>query len=150
MRAVIQRVTDANVSVDGKITGQIEKGVVALIGVENEDTAKDVSYIAKKINGLRIFDDAEGVMNFNIKDAGGAVLAISQFTLLGDARGGNRPSWFNAAKPEIANGLYQDLIKELRTTYELHVEEGVFQAEMLVHINNDGPVTILLDSRKLF
>ncbi len=150
MRAVVQRVTDANVAVDGKITGQIGKGMVVLIGVENEDEKKDIDYIAKKIANLRIFDDSEGVMNLNIKDAGGDVLAISQFTLLGDARGGNRPSWFAAAKPEIAKGLYEKVVAALKEDYGLHVEEGVFQAEMLVHINNDGPVTILLDSRKTF
>ncbi len=150
MRAVVQRVTDAKVSVEGKVTGKIGKGSVVLIGVENGDDDKAVAYIAKKIANLRIFDDEEGVMNLSLKDIGGEVLAISQFTLLGDATGGNRPSWFAAAKPEIANELYKQVIAELKNAYGLHVEEGVFQAEMLVEINNDGPVTILLDSKKLF
>lgn len=150
MRAVVQRVTDAHVSVDGKITGSIEKGVMVLLGVETGDEEKDCAYIAKKIANLRIFDDAEGVMNLNIKDAGGDVLAVSQFTLLGDATGGNRPSWFKAAKPDEANKLYRRTIELLQNEHGLHVEEGVFQAEMLVHINNDGPVTILLESHKLF
>lgn len=150
MRAVVQRVTDAEVSVDGKVTGKIGKGMVALIGVEDIDEEKDIEYIAKKLTNLRIFDDENGVMNVSIKDSGGEVLAVSQFTLLGDARGGNRPSWFKAAKPEIANGMYRKLVDMLKEQYGLHVEEGVFQAEMLVKINNDGPVTILLDSHKTF
>lgn len=150
MRAVVQRVTDAEVSVDGKVTGKIGKGMVALIGVEDIDEEKDIEYIAKKLANLRIFDDENGVMNVSIKDSGGEVLAVSQFTLLGDARGGNRPSWFKAAKPEIANGMYRKLVDMLKEQYGLHVEEGVFQAEMLVKINNDGPVTILLDSHKTF
>lgn len=150
MRAVVQRVTDAEVSVDGKVTGKIGKGMVALIGVEDIDEEKDIEYIAKKLANLRIFDDENGVMNVSVKDSGGEVLAVSQFTLLGDARGGNRPSWFKAAKPEIANGMYRKLVDMLKEQYGLHVEEGVFQAEMLVKINNDGPVTILLDSHKTF
>ncbi|MBQ7605905.1 MAG: D-tyrosyl-tRNA(Tyr) deacylase [Firmicutes bacterium] len=150
MRAVVQRVTDADVSVGGKITGLIGKGAVVLIGVETGDDEKDAEYIAKKIANLRIFDDAKGVMNLSVKDIDGEILAVSQFTLLGDATGGNRPSWFKAAKPEEANSLYRKTIDIMKDTYDLHVEEGVFQAEMLVRINNDGPVTILLESHKLF
>jgi len=150
MRAVVQRVTDADVSVDSKITGKIGKGIVALIGVGAEDQESDIDYIAKKLVNLRIFDDENGVMNRSIKDIGGEILAVSQFTLLGDARGGNRPSWFKAAKPEIAVEMYNKLVEKLKNEYSIHVEEGVFQAEMLVRINNDGPVTILLDSQKLF
>lgn len=150
MRAVVQRVTDADVSVGGKITGLIGKGAVVLIGVETGDTEKDAEYIAKKIANLRIFDDADGVMNLSVKDIDGEILAVSQFTLLGDATGGNRPSWFKAAKPEEANTLYRKTIEYMKDEHGLHVEEGVFQAEMLVRINNDGPVTILLESHKLF
>ncbi|MDO4868958.1 MAG: D-aminoacyl-tRNA deacylase [Bacillota bacterium] len=149
MRAVVQRVTKSSVTVDGKVTGEIGKGLMVLIGVKKGDTRDDGDYIARKIAALRIFDDEDGVMNRNIKDAGGDVLAVSQFTLLGDARKGNRPSWFEAAAPEEANELYQYVISRLRED-GLRVEEGVFQAEMKVDITNDGPVTILLDSRKDF
>lgn len=150
MRAVVQRVTDADVTVDGVVTGKIGKGFVVLIGVEDGDTDKDIDYIAKKVANLRVFEDDEGLMNVALKDIGGEILAVSQFTLLGDGRKGNRPSFFTAAQPDTANDFYQKVIKMWREKFELHVEEGVFQAEMLVRINNDGPVTILLDSRKLF
>ena len=149
MRAVVQRVTNSSVTVDEQITGQIGKGLMVLIGVEDGDTEKDAEYIAKKVTALRVFDDAEGVMNLSVQDIGGEILAVSQFTLLGDVRKGNRPSYFTAARPEEADHLYRkviDLIKEKG----IHVEEGVFQAEMLVKIDNDGPVTILLESHKLF
>ena len=149
MRAVVQRVTKSSVTVDEQITGQIGKGLMVLIGVEDGDTEKDAEYIAKKVTALRVFDDAEGVMNLSVQDIGGKILAVSQFTLLGDVRKGNRPSYFTAARPEEADRLYRkviDLIKEKG----IHVEEGIFQAEMLVQIDNDGPVTILLESHKLF
>ena len=150
MRAVVQRVTDADVSVNGNITGKINKGFVVLIGVEDGDTEKDIEYIAKKTANLRVFEDSEGLMNLSLKDINGEILAVSQFTLLGDARKGNRPSFFTAAQPELANEYYVQVIKKWREEFGIHVEEGVFRAEMLVRINNDGPVTILLDSRKLF
>ena len=149
MRAVVQRVTKSSVTVDEQITGQIGKGLMVLIGVEDGDTEKDAEYIAKKVTALRVFDDAEGVMNLSVQDISGEILAVSQFTLLGDVRKGNRPSYFTAARPEEADRLYRkviDLIKEKG----IHVEEGIFQAEMLVQIDNDGPVTILLESHKLF
>ncbi len=149
MRAVVQRVTKSSVTVEEQITGQIGKGLMVLIGVEEGDTEKDAEYIAKKVTALRVFDDTEGVMNLSVQDIGGEILAVSQFTLLGDVRKGNRPSYFTAAKPEEADRLYRkviDLIKEKG----IHVEEGIFQAEMLVKIDNDGPVTILLESHKLF
>jgi len=120
-----------------------------LIGVKKGDTEKDAGYIAHKVASLRVFDDENGVMNVNIKDAGGDILAVSQFTLLGDVRKGNRPSYFNAAGPEEANALYRTVI-ELLQKKGLRVEEGIFQTEMLVDIVIDGPVTILLDSRKTF
>lgn len=149
MRAVVQRVNQSSVTVDGRITGQISKGLMVLIGVENGDTDKDAEYIAKKVSALRVFDDDEGVMNLSVQDVGGEILAVSQFTLLGDVRKGNRPSYFAAAKPEKADALYRKVI-ELLQAKDIHVEEGVFQAEMLVRIDNDGPVTILLESHKLF
>ena len=149
MRAVVQRVTESSVTVDGAITGKIGKGLMVLIGVEEGDTEKDAEYIAKKVSALRVFDDAEGVMNLSVQDIGGEILAVSQFTLLGDVRKGNRPSYFTAAGPEEADALYRKVI-ELIEEKGIHVEEGVFQAEMMVKIHNDGPVTILLESRKLF
>ena len=144
MRAVVQRVTKSSVTVEGRVTGQIGKGLMVLIGVEGGDTEKDAEYIAKKVSALRVFDDAEGVMNLSVQDVGGEILAVSQFTLLGDVRKGNRPSYFTAAKPEEADALYRKVIEQLEAR-GIHVEEGVFQAEMLVSINNDGPVTIILD-----
>ena len=149
MRAVVQRVKKSSVTVDGKVTGSIDKGLMVLIGVKKGDTEKDAEYIANKVASLRVFDDENGVMNVNIKDAGGDILAVSQFTLLGDVRKGNRPSYFDAAGPEEANALYRTVI-ELLQKKGLRVEEGIFQTEMLVDIANDGPVTILLDSEKLF
>ena len=149
MRAVVQRVKNSKVTVDGTITGSIGQGLMVLIGVKKGDTEADADYIARKIAALRIFDDENGVMNVNIKDAGGEILAVSQFTLLGDVRKGNRPSYFDAAGPEEANALYRSVIDRLKAN-GLHVEEGIFQTEMLVDIANDGPVTILLDSQKEF
>ncbi len=149
MRAVVQRVTDADVSVDNKITGSIGKGFVVLLGVEDGDTTEDADYMVKKITGLRVFEDSEGKMNLSMADVGGELLAVSQFTLLGDARKGNRPSFSSAARPETAKELYDYFTAKVREK-GIKVGEGVFQAEMLVRINNDGPVTILLDSKKLF
>ena len=149
MRAVVQRVISSKVSVDDKIAGSIGRGLTVLIGVEDGDTQKDAEYIAKKVCALRVFDDDEGVMNLSVQDIEGEILAVSQFTLLGDVRKGNRPSYFQAAAPEEANSLYRQTV-ELMANKGVHVEEGVFQADMLVEINNDGPVTIILESRKLF
>ncbi len=149
MRAVVQRVTKSSVTVEGRVTGQIGKGLMVLIGVEEGDTEKDAEYIAKKVSALRVFDDEEGVMNLSVQDVDGEILAVSQFTLLGDVRKGNRPSYFTAARPEAADNLYRKVIEQIEAR-GIHVEEGVFQAEMLVSIDNDGPVTILLESHKLF
>lgn len=149
MRAVVQRVTDADVSVEGKITGSVKKGFVVLLGVEDGDSEKDADYIIDKVTGLRVFDDAEGKMNLSVTDIGGEVLAVSQFTLLGDVRKGKRPSFIKAAHPEEAKALYEYFVSGIRAK-GIYVGEGVFRAEMLVRINNDGPVTILLDSKKLF
>lgn len=149
MRAVVQRVKEADVSVDNNITGSINKGLMVLLGVEEGDTEADALYMADKITGLRIFEDEEGKMNLSVKDVGGDILAVSQFTLLGDARKGKRPSFSKAARPDEANRLYRHFI-DLVNERDVKTEEGVFQAEMLVRIYNDGPVTILLDSKKLF
>lgn len=149
MRAVIQRVTDADVTVDNNITGSCGKGFVVLLGVEDGDTAADADYMVEKITGLRVFEDAEGKMNLSMMDVGGEMLAVSQFTLLGDVRKGKRPSFTRAARPEQAKELYDYFTMKVREK-GIKVGEGIFQAEMLVRINNDGPVTILLDSKKLF
>lgn len=149
MRAVLQRVTDADVSVDSIITGKIGKGFVILLGVEDGDSEADADYLVEKITGLRVFEDSEGKMNLSMMDVGGELLSVSQFTLLADARKGRRPSFVKAARPEEANRLYIYFNEKVREK-GIRVAEGVFQVEMLVRINNDGPVTILLDSRKLF
>ena len=149
MRAVVQRVTESDVSVDGKVCGTIKQGLMILLGVADGDTEEDAIYMAGKIAGLRIFEDEEEKMNLSVKDVGGQILAVSQFTLMGDARKGKRPGFTNAADPDMANRLYQRFIHLVRNE-GLQVEEGVFQANMLVRIHNDGPVTILLDSRKTF
>jgi D-tyrosyl-tRNA(Tyr) deacylase len=149
MRAVVQRVTEAQVSVDDNITGAIGRGLVALIGVEANDGPRDAEYLADKIAGLRIFDDSDGRMNLSLTDIGGEALVVSQFTLLGDVRKGKRPSFVSAADPAKAHPLYRELVESLKAS-GIRVEEGVFRAEMLVKIYNDGPVTLLLDSRKVF
>ncbi len=149
MRCVVQRVSRASVTVEGKITGQVEKGYMVLVGVEQSDAEQDVRYCADKVAGLRVFEDENGKMNRSVKDVGGAVLAVSQFTLLGDARHGRRPSFSNAARPEEANALYEAFCQALRAE-NIRVETGVFQTDMQVELVNDGPVTILLDSRKGF
>ena len=149
MRAVVQRVVKADVTVEEKVTGSIETGLMVLLGVEEEDEVSDAVYLAEKIAGLRIFEDEEEKMNLSIKDVGGDILAVSQFTLFGDCRKGKRPSFIKAARPEKANELYRKFV-DLCKEQGLHVEEGIFQAEMLVRIYNDGPVTILMDSKKVF
>ncbi len=149
MRAVVQKVTRSSVTVEGEVKGKIGPGLMVLIGVAEGDTEEDAAYIADKISKLRIFEDEQEKLNLSVKDVGGEVLAISQFTLLADARKGRRPSFSHAARPEEANALYQKVIEGIRES-GIHVEEGVFQTHMEVEIINDGPVTILLDSRKNF
>ena len=149
MRAVIQRVERASVSVAGEIKGEIGAGFLALIGVEEGDGEADLRYIADKVPNLRVFEDAEGKMNRSLLDVGGELLAVSQFTLLGDARGGRRPSFIAAARPETADPMYERLAADWRAR-GIRVETGVFGAHMKVELVNDGPVTILLDSRKRF
>ena len=147
MKALLQRVTKASVTVDGIIVGTIGPGLVALIGVANGDTVKDAQYLAQKTSGLRIFGDDEGKFNLSVQDINGAVLAISQFTLLADARKGRRPSFTDAAPPTLAEELFANFVTGVRAT-GLTVETGRFQTHMLVEIHNDGPVTILLDSQE--
>jgi len=149
MRAVLQRVTRASVRVEGETIGRIDGGLVVLLGVAREDAREDASYLAEKIAALRIFEDAEGKMNLSVQEAGGALLIVSQFTLYGDARRGRRPSWSEAAPPELAAPLYQFFVEEARR-HVARVETGSFRRMMEVELVNDGPVTILLDSRKLF
>lgn len=149
MRAVVQRVSRASVKVDGETTGKIELGLLVLLGVGHEDAETDADYLAEKIAGLRIFEDPGGKMNLSVADVGGAVLAVSQFTLFGDVRRGKRPSFDAAARPERAKELYEYFVERVRTL-GLRCETGRFQAMMEVELVNRGPVTILLDSRKLF
>ncbi len=149
MRAVVQRVTSAKVTVADRVTGEIGTGLLVLLGVEQGDGPSDLQYIASKIRDLRIFADDEGKMNRSVLDIQGGVLVVSQFTLSGDARNGRRPSFASAAPPQIARALYEDVVRELQTC-GLRVGTGEFQAMMQVSLVNDGPVTILLDSRKTF
>lgn len=149
MRAVVQRVTQASVTVGDETVGKIGPGIMVLIGVSSEDADKDLKYITDKVMNLRIFDDENGVMNRSVLDVGGSILAVSQFTLYGDARGGRRPSYIRAASPEPANELYERAVAAWRAQ-GIHVETGRFRTEMKVSLVNDGPVTILLDSEKAF
>ena len=149
MRAVVQRVTRARVTIGGEMTGEIGRGLLVLLGVARDDADADAAYLLEKIVTLRVFDDAEGRMNLSVEDAGGALLVVSQFTLYGDVRRGRRPSWIEAAPPEEAARLYEVFVAEARKLIE-RVETGSFRAMMEVELVNDGPVTILLDSRKLF
>lgn len=147
MRAVIQRVSSASVKVDGRVAGEIQAGVLVLLGVSRADHAESASYLAEKIANLRIFADDAGKMNLSLLDIGGSALVVSQFTLYGDTRGGRRPSYIQAAPPEEANRLYEEFVRSMRAL-GVAVETGVFQAHMRVELVNDGPVTILMDSEK--
>lgn len=149
MRAVVQRVVKSKVTVDEKVVGQINKGMMVLLGVGNDDTISDVDYLAEKIVNLRIFEDSEGKMNKSLLDIGGEMLAVSQFTLYGDCRRGRRPGFDKAARPETAKELYDSFVNKCRA-FGITTETGIFQADMMVDISNDGPVTILLDSKKEF
>lgn len=148
MRAVVQRVDCASVTVEGSVTGKVSKGLLVLLGVAEGDTDKDLSYIVDKVTGLRIFEDENEKMNLSVQDVGGEILAVSQFTLCGDCRKGKRPSFDKAAKPDIANEYYERFVAACRDK-GIHVETGVFRAHMLVELVNNGPVTIVLDSTKL-
>ncbi len=149
MRAVVQRVSRAKVTISGSISGEIGAGLLVLLGVGQEDTEADATYLAEKIAGLRIFEDVDGKMNRSVQDAGGSVLAVSQFTLYGDVRRGKRPSFDAAAPPDPARRLYEWFVERIRT-FGLRCETGRFQEMMHVELVNEGPVTILLDSRKAF
>jgi D-tyrosyl-tRNA(Tyr) deacylase len=147
LRAVVQRVTRASVTVDGRISGEIGAGLMILLGVGRSDTSKSVVYLAEKIANLRVFSDAAGKMNLSLLDMAGAALVVSQFTLFGDTSGGRRPSYIQAAPPEEAVRLYEEFVSALRAL-NVRVETGIFQAHMQVELVNDGPVTFLLDTEK--
>jgi D-tyrosyl-tRNA(Tyr) deacylase len=149
MRAVIQRVSQASVIVAGQAVGAIERGLLVLLGVAQGDTAQDAAYMADKSAGLRIFEDDDGKMNRSVEDIGGGILVVSQFTLLGDCRNGRRPGFTAAAPPEVADRLYLTFVEALRKR-GIIVATGIFRSDMQVTLVNDGPVTMLLDSRKLF
>lgn len=146
MRVIVQRTTQAKVTVDGNVTGQIEHGLMLLVGLTHEDGLKDLEYCAKKVANLRIFEDEAGKMNLSVKDVGGAILSISQFTLYGETKKGNRPSFIEAARPEVAEPLYNQFNEILRDNYGLKVETGVFGAMMDVSFTNNGPVTLIVES----
>lgn len=145
MRVVVQRSKYSSVTVDGKIVGQIDNGLVLLVGITKEDTLEDLEYMAKKVLNLRIFDDNNGVMNKSILDNGGSILSISQFTLCANTKKGNRPSYIDVMEPVMAKKYYLKFNEMLRENVD--VSEGIFQADMLVNINNDGPITIILESK---
>ena len=145
----MQRVLESSVRIDGEVVGQIGQGFLVLIGVEEGDGENDFKYIATKVPNLRIFEDEDGKMNRSLLDVGGQILAVSQFTLLGDARSSRRPSFIQAARPETANPMYERLVEHWRGM-GIHVETGRFGADMKVSLINDGPVTLLMDSHKLF
>jgi D-tyrosyl-tRNA(Tyr) deacylase len=149
MRAVIQRVSRAEVLVDSIIIGKIQHGLLVFLGVHGDDSEKDTRWMADKILNLRIFDDADGVMNRSLLDTGGSLLVVSQFTLFGDCRKGRRPSWSQAAPPDVAQIIYQNFVEVVRSL-GVDTQTGKFQAEMVVNLSNDGPVTLLLDSHKNF
>ena len=149
MRAVVQRVARCTVSVDGDIIGQIGRGILVYLGVGSDDTRDDVAYLAGKIAGLRIIDDENGTMNLSVEESGGSIYVVSQFTLLADTRKGRRPSYTKAASPEYARELYELFINEIERR-NIEVRHGAFGESMHVDYVNDGPVTILLDSKKLF
>ncbi|MGB3259400.1 D-aminoacyl-tRNA deacylase [Paenisporosarcina sp.] len=146
MKVVLQRSLEAKVEVNGEVTGQIDKGLVLLVGITHNDTEEDVRYVAEKVANLRLFEDESGKMNLSIFEAGGSILSVSQFTLYGDTRKGRRPSFSEAAKPDIAKPLW-DLFNEELRNLNLHVETGVFGAMMDVSLTNDGPVTLIVESK---
>jgi len=147
MRAVIQRVTHASVKVDQQLTGKIEKGLLVLLGIEDADTAEDIEWLSSKIVNLRIFDDEAGVMNLSVKDIDGSVLLVSQFTLHASTKKGNRPSYIKASKPDFAIPKYEKMIQQLEADLGKKVQTGIFGADMKVELLNDGPVTIMIDTK---
>ena len=147
MRVVIQRVSEASVKVDGAIVGAIQAGLMVLLGIHNEDTLEDIQWISNKLVQMRIFDDAEGVMNHSVQEMGGSILLISQFTLYAATKKGNRPSYIAAAKPEVSIPLYAAMIQQLEKDLGVPIQTGKFGADMKVALTNDGPVTITIDSK---
>jgi len=147
MRVVIQRVLEASVVVDEKVVGAIKNGLLVLLGIEDADTEEDIHWLSNKIVGLRLFDDAEGVMNLSIKDIEGDILLISQFTLMASTKKGNRPSYIKASKPQVAVPLYEQMIATLTNDLDKKIQTGIFGADMKVSLINNGPVTIIIDSK---
>lgn len=147
MRAVIQRVKEASVKVDGRITGQIDSGLLVLVGIEDADTEEDIDWLSKKIAGLRIFDDENGVMNRSVMDIDGNILAVSQFTLMASTKKGNRPSYIRASKGPVAQPMYEKFCLALEKETGKKTEKGIFGADMKVSLLNDGPVTIIMDTK---
>lgn len=147
MRAVIQRVSKASVKVEGKVTGSIEKGLLLLIGIEDADTAEDIQWLSSKIVSLRIFGDEAGVMNLSVKEVDGDVLLVSQFTLHASTKKGARPSYIKASKPDVAIPLYEKMIRQLEADLGKKIATGIFGADMKVELLNDGPVTIVIDTK---
>lgn len=147
MRAVIQRVSEASVAVDGQITGVIQQGLLVLVGIEDADTDEDIAWLSSKLVNLRIFNDESGVMNVSLKDSGGDILLISQFTLHASTKKGNRPSYIRASKPDIAIPLYEKLKLQLAADLGKGIQTGIFGADMKVQLLNDGPVTIIIDTQ---
>jgi D-tyrosyl-tRNA(Tyr) deacylase len=147
MRAVIQRVTKASVSIDGKVHSQIGNGLLILLGIEDADTAEDIEWLSAKTVNLRVFNDENGVMNISVKDINGDILVVSQFTLHASTKKGNRPSYIKASKPEIAIPLYEKFLQQLSNDLGKEVKAGIFGADMKVELLNDGPVTIIIDTK---
>jgi D-tyrosyl-tRNA(Tyr) deacylase len=147
MRAVIQRTTRTSVTIDGKVYSQIGKGLLVLLGIEDADSTEDIEWLSGKIINLRIFDDENGVMNLSVKDIDGEILIVSQFTLHASTKKGNRPSYIRASKPEIAIPLYEKMVKQLSVDLGKEIKTGVFAADMKVELLNDGPVTIVMDTK---
>jgi len=147
MKAVIQRVSEASVTIDGNVKSKIEKGLLILLGIENADNQEDIQWLCKKISNLRIFDDENGVMNLSVKDIKGSIIVVSQFTLHASTKKGNRPSYLKASKPDFAIPMYEKFVEELRIVSELDIQTGEFGADMKVALLNDGPVTIIMDTK---
>ena len=148
MRAVIQRVSEASVTVEGSVVSQIKEGLLVLVGIENEDGQEDIQWLSKKIVNMRIFNDEKGVMNKSLIDVNGEAIVVSQFTLQANTKKGHRPSYINAAKPEIAIPVYEKFVQEIEHQLDKKVGTGIFGADMKVRLLNDGPVTIIIDSKK--
>lgn len=146
MKALVQRVNFANLKIDGETYSKIEKGILVLLGIEKEDSQKDIDYIVKKVTNLRIFEDENGKMNLSVKDIKGEIMIVSQFTLCADCKGGNRPSFINAQIPEIANEMYEEVIKKIKEM-GIYLQVGMFGADMKINLENDGPVTIMIESK---